>query len=288
LLVFCRRFSDMFIRYDVCHIIGDEMHTKQSLVTALLLGIILAVAVNVPVAPLYATETEPTDLGEVEIREYEGEDLSSINAFRENSIKGPQHIDIETYKLNITGLVNNELEYTYDHVISNYQSYKKVVTLHCVEGWSAKILWEGVMVKDLIADAGVDPSANTVIFYAYDGYSTSLPLDYIIDNNIMIAYKMNNVTLPPERGYPFELVAESKWGYKWIKWITTIELSDDEGYRGFWESHGWPNDGDITPTGGGTGGGIPEFPSWVILPLFLTATLFVVIFRKRIFTVGKK
>ena len=265
---------------------GVGMHTKQNLVTVLLLtGIVLSVAVNLPIATLYATETDPTDLGEVEIREYEGADLSSIDAFRENSIKGPQYIDIETYKLNITGLVNNYMEYTYDEVIGNYQSYKKVVTLHCVEGWRATILWEGVLVKDLIADADGDPSANTVIFYAYDGYSTSLPLDYIINNNIMIAYKMNNVTMPPERGYPFELVAESKWGYKWIKWITTIELSDDDTYKGFWESRGWPNDATITPTDGtGTpGGGIPEFPSWIILPLFLATTLFVVIYRKKLF-----
>ena len=257
---------------------------KHRLIIALLIsGIILSVAVNVPIGTLYSTETEPTDLGEVEITEYEGEDLSSIDVFRENSIKGPQYIDIETYELNITGLVNNNLTYTYDDVISNHQSYKKVVTLHCVEGWSATILWEGVTAKDLIEPAGIDPNANTVIFYAYDGYSTSLPLDYIIDNNIMIAYKMNNVTLPPERGYPFELVAESKWGYKWIKWITSIELSDDDTYKGFWESIGWPNDGNITPPVDNTDNRIPEFPLWIILPLFLVATLFVVTFRKRLF-----
>jgi DMSO/TMAO reductase YedYZ molybdopterin-dependent catalytic subunit len=260
------------------------MYLKHRLILALLIfGIILSVAVNTQIGTLYATDTEPTDLGEVEITEYEGDDLSSIDVFRENSIKGPQYIDIETYRLNITGLVNNNLTYTYDDVISNHQSYKKVVTIHCVEGWSATILWEGVTVKDLIEQAGIYPNANTVIFYAYDGYSTSLPLDYIIDNNIMIAYKMNNVTLPPERGYPFELVAESKWGYKWIKWITSIELSDDDTYRGFWESRGWPNDGTITPPVDNTDNGIPEFPSWIILPLFLVATFFVVAFRKRVF-----
>ena len=191
------------------------------------------------------TANEPKDLGYVEIREYERIDLSSINAFRENSIKGPQYVDNETYRLAITGLVNNELEYTYDDVISNYQLFKKVATLHCVEGWKVTILWEGILVKDLIEAAEVDPNATVVIFYAYDGYSTSVPLDYIIDNNIMIAYKMNGVVLPPERGFPFQLVAESKWGYKWIKWITEIELSDNEDYLGFWERRGYPNDADL-------------------------------------------
>jgi DMSO/TMAO reductase YedYZ molybdopterin-dependent catalytic subunit len=84
-----------------------------------------------------------------------------------------------------------------------------------------------------------------VIFYAYDGYSTSLPLNYILENDILIAYKMNGLTLPPERGFPFQLVAESKYGYKWIKWITGIELSDNVNYKGFWESRGWPNDADL-------------------------------------------
>jgi DMSO/TMAO reductase YedYZ molybdopterin-dependent catalytic subunit len=268
------------------------MHTKQRLVPGLLLlGLVLSVAVNAPVATLHATQNVPTDLGEVEITEYEGKDLSSVKAFRENSIRGPQYIDGKAYRLSVTGLVTNELNYTYDDVISNHQSYKKVVTLYCVEGWSVTILWEGILVKDLIEAAGADPNATTVIFYAYDGYSTSLPLDYIIDNNIMMAYKMNNVTLPPERGFPFQLVAESKWGYKWIKWITAIVLSDNEEYLGYWEKVGYSNDADLEDPFYGDFGGIddiiPEFPLWIILPLFLVTTLFVVIFRKKIFAVFK-
>ena len=268
------------------------MYTKQNLVVSLLLfGLVLSIAINAPVATLYATQTAPNDLGEVEITEYEGKDLSSIDAFRENSISGPQYIDGEAYRLIITGLVNSKLEYTYDDVISNHQNYKKVVTLNCVEGWSVTILWEGIQIKDLIEAAEVNPEATTVIFYAYDGYSTSMPLDYIIDNNILMAYKMNNVTLPPERGYPFQLVAESKWGYKWIKWITAIELSDNPDYKGFWERIGYSNIGNLGEPFYGDFGGIddtiPEFPSWIILPLFLVTTLFVVIFRKKLLTVFK-
>ena len=64
-------------------------------------------------------------------------------------------------------------------------------------------------------------------------------------NDIIMAYKMNGVDLPAERGFPFQLVAESKWGYKWIKWITDIELSGDENYRGYWESRGYSNSADL-------------------------------------------
>lgn len=150
-----------------------------------------------------------------------------------------------TYRLNITGLVNNTASYTYDEVLSSFQKYQKVVTLHCVEGWSVKILWEGFLVKDLLHAAGIDNRTQVVIFRAYDGYSISFPLDYLLNNDILIAYIMNGVTLPPERGYPFELVAESKLGYKWIKWITEIELSDNVNYTGYWESRGYPNNADI-------------------------------------------
>jgi DMSO/TMAO reductase YedYZ molybdopterin-dependent catalytic subunit len=180
-----------------------------------------------------------------EIREYEGEDLSSVNAFRENSIKGPQEIDVDSYSLIITGSVTNSTIHTYDEVLNDYPHYKKVVTLDCVEGWSATILWEGVLVRDLLAEAGPLANAEVVIFHAYDGYTTSLPIDYITDNDILMAYKMNDVVLPPERGFPFQLVAESKWGYKWIKWITEIELSDDVDYRGYWESRGYSNSADL-------------------------------------------
>ena len=181
----------------------------------------------------------------VEITEYEGEDLSSIDDFRENSIKGPQHVDKESYTLRITGLVANPQTYSYDEVVGDFDPQKKVVRLDCVEGWSVTILWEGVLVRDLIAAANPESNATVVIFHAYDGYTTSFPIEYILDNDIIMAYRMNNVTLPPERGYPFELVAESKWGYKWIKWITEIELSDDVTYRGYWESRGYSKTGNV-------------------------------------------
>jgi DMSO/TMAO reductase YedYZ molybdopterin-dependent catalytic subunit len=254
---------------------------KPFVLKLILVGLIISlVLINLTIV-IFAEPVDGTEaLESVEITEYEGENLSSIVAFRENSIKGPQYIDNETYRLVITGLVDEELEYTYDEVINGFQAFKKVVTLHCVEGWSVTILWEGILLNDLMADAGVDPNATTLIFYAYDGYSTSLPLDYIIDNNILIAYKMNNVTLPPERGFPFQLVAESKWGYKWIKWITAIELSDNEDYRGYWELRGYSNNADLSESFFESG--IPEFTSWIFIPLLVAAIVTVIIYRKKL------
>ena len=191
-------------------------------------------------------ETDATgELEPVEIREYQGEKLSSVDDFREYSIKGPQHIDIEAYQLEINGLVQNPASYKYDEIISEQQLYKKLVTLNCVEGWSVTLLWEGMLVRDLLEEARPLPEAKVVIFHAYDGYTTSFPLEYIMNRDILMAYKMNEIAIPPERGFPFQLVAESKWGYKWIKWMTGIELSDDVNYRGYWESRGYSNTGDL-------------------------------------------
>jgi DMSO/TMAO reductase YedYZ molybdopterin-dependent catalytic subunit len=190
-------------------------------------------------------ESPNSEVPAVEIRQYQGENLSSINDFRENSIKGPQHVDISTYALSIHGLVDNDLSYTYDAILASFEPHKKVITLSCVEGWDVTLLWEGVLLSDLFKDAGVSPEASTVIFRSVDGYSTSLPLDFVMAHDIMLAYKMNDLTLPPERGYPFELVAESKWGYKWIKWVNDIELSNNQSFEGYWEKRGYSNSGDL-------------------------------------------
>jgi DMSO/TMAO reductase YedYZ molybdopterin-dependent catalytic subunit len=220
------------------------MNTKSGIVIVIA-AVILVAAVIILLVGQGFRPSSPQALPGVEVRAYEGKDLSSINDFHENSIKGPQYVNISDFRLTVTGLTNKTDVYTYNEVLDKYPHYTKVVTLFCVEGWDVTILWEGVMVRDLIRNAGVDPQANTVIFTAHDGYTTSFPLDYLMNNGIIMAYRMNNVTLPAERGYPFELVAQDKWGYKWIKWIEKIELSDDPDYHGYWEQRGYSNTGDL-------------------------------------------
>jgi DMSO/TMAO reductase YedYZ molybdopterin-dependent catalytic subunit len=185
----------------------------------------------------------PADLGTAEIRDYQGVNLSSVNDFPENSIAGVQNVDLQAYRLKISGMVDRPQELTYAQVTGGAR-YQKVVTLYCVEGWDATILWEGVRIADLLDAAGAQPGAVTVIFHAVDGYTSSLPLEFIRGNNILLADKMNGVTLPPPRGYPFTVVAESKWGYKWARWVNEIELSADPNYQGYWESRGYNNNGD--------------------------------------------
>jgi DMSO/TMAO reductase YedYZ molybdopterin-dependent catalytic subunit len=179
-----------------------------------------------------------------ELMEYDGTRLDPAIAPVKNSIKGVQHVDISTYTLAIDGLVQNPQQYTYGQVTA-LPSDTRLVTLRCVEGWDVTILWKGVTLKDLLKDAEVQPEARTVIFHAVDGYTTSLPLQEILDRNLMLGYEANGLPLPPEMGYPFIFVAEDKWGYKWARWVDRIELSPDTNYKGYWEQYGYSNEGDI-------------------------------------------
>jgi DMSO/TMAO reductase YedYZ molybdopterin-dependent catalytic subunit len=233
-------------KYDAAKVLHMNMRSAAILAGALI--VVLAAIVIVfffPGSLNLPGAGGATSLPSAEVRSYQGTDLSAIANMPENAISGTQYINTSDYRLTVDGLVMNATSSGYQEVLDSHPHYVKVVTLDCVEGWSATILWEGVRVSDLIRDAGPDPRANTVIFHATDGYTTSFPLSYITDNNILLAYKMNNLTLDPTHGYPFRLVAEDKWGYKWIKWVNEIELSDNANYEGYWEQRGYSNNGDL-------------------------------------------
>ncbi|MEA4938766.1 MAG: molybdopterin-dependent oxidoreductase [Christensenella sp.] len=180
-----------------------------------------------------------------ELREYEGTRLDPAVGPRDNSISGIQQIKEQDVQLAIDGLVDSPQNYSYADVTA-LQSEERLVRLDCVEGWSATILWKGVPMSTLLDAAGVQPEANTVIFHATDGYTTSLPLSEIQEKNQLLAYDANGIALPPQMGYPFIFVAEDKWGYKWARWVNRIELSSDESYQGFWESNGYSNEGNLS------------------------------------------
>ncbi len=179
------------------------------------------------------------DTNETEAAEYTGIELTPISKQRNNAINGTQYIDKDTYRLQIDGMVERPKNLSYDQITA-YTAVSKVVKLNCVEGWSFNAKWTGVPVKTLFNETGINKNATTVIFYSADGYSTSLDINYLLDNNIILAYKINDVTLPPDRGFPLQLVAEGKYGYKWAKWIKHIELANTS-YKGYWESRGYNN-----------------------------------------------
>jgi len=172
---------------------------------------------------------------------FEGVKLTPISQQRNNALRGTQQIDEESYRLVIDGLVQKPLSITYEE-LGAYSQQSWLMDLNCVEGWSFTAKWTGPKLTDIFNDAGVKPEAKIAIFYTADvpeeGY-TSLDVDYIIENDILLALKLNDVI-------PLQVVAKSKYGYKWAKWVIRIELSSDTSYRGYWEKVGYSNNADDT------------------------------------------
>jgi DMSO/TMAO reductase YedYZ molybdopterin-dependent catalytic subunit len=218
---------------------GDRMKNKLVIILALsALALVAAASCGSP-----PSEIPP---GEVEAAEYMGVKLTPIEDQRNNALAGTQHIDRDSYRLTVDGLVERPLSLTYDD-LTEYEQISKLMDLNCVEGWDFTAKWTGPALTSIFDDAGVKPEASIAIFHTADvsGGYTSLDLSYIRDNNIIIALKLNDITLPPERGFPFQVVAESKFGYKWAKWVDRIELSDDTAFLGYWEGYGYSNSADI-------------------------------------------
>lgn len=152
-------------------------------------------------------------------------------------------IDSDLWRLSVDGLVENELSLSYDNITS-FPSTSEIVTLRCVDGPTGTADWKGVRLSAVLDMAEVLSNATEAVFYAADGYSSSITLDYAQQDDVILAYEMNGEVLSRDHGFPLRLVAPGKYGYKWVKWITHIELVGLD-YKGFWESRGWNDDADV-------------------------------------------
>ncbi|MDD1758574.1 MAG: molybdopterin-dependent oxidoreductase [Methanotrichaceae archaeon] len=180
---------------------------------------------------------------EIEATEYRGIELTPLSRQGNNAIQGTQEIDRNSYRLEVTGFVNEQLNLSYDELL-RLPIYSEVAYMPCVEGWGFNAKWTGFRVTDLLNRTGLKEGARYVVFHSADGYSTSLPLDYLMNDKILMAYGINDLTLPPERGFPLQLIAKNKYGYKWAKWITKMELTDKD-VGGYWESRGYSNTANV-------------------------------------------
>ncbi|MCF8033055.1 MAG: molybdopterin-dependent oxidoreductase [Desulfarculaceae bacterium] len=179
-----------------------------------------------------------------EIKTYQGQKLSPYNREYDNSIRGPQKVDRQAYRLKIDGLVDKPQSLTYQQVLA-LPSVKEVVKMPCVEGWSETLLYQGPRLKEVLKLAGVKKQAAFVMFHSVEGYSTGLPLEFLRGDKILLGYKINGLELDQTRGWPFQLVVPGKLGYKWAKWITRIELTAKP-VKGYWEKRGYSNTADAS------------------------------------------
>lgn len=158
-----------------------------------------------------------------------------------------------TDNLVIKGLVSNPLNLTYNEVQS-LPMITENVSLQCVYAPYGKVYtWTGVPLFYLLNLAGIQKNAKEVVFYAEDGFSSSLTIEKAMHPTTILALKANGTTLPYEDkyfegglpgGYPYKVVVPCKYGYKWVGWIDEIEVVDYD-YKGFYESRGFSDEADI-------------------------------------------
>jgi DMSO/TMAO reductase YedYZ molybdopterin-dependent catalytic subunit len=154
----------------------------------------------------------------------------------------PQKISIVEWRLRAWGLVEEKI-WTWHELLKLPQTNLKA-DFHCVTHWSRfDDEWGGVMFKDLYATLAVRPGAKYVMQHAYGGYTTNLPLQWMLDEEVMLAHTFNGEPLTAEHGGPLRVFTPRRYAWKGAKWLNGFEfLSEDK--PGFWERNGYSNTAD--------------------------------------------
>ena len=152
-------------------------------------------------------------------------------------------IELNDWRLNVTGLVENPREYTWEEFMGLPQ-VESVSDFHCVETWSVKDQkWMGVKFHTIAEAAKPMKKARYALLEAFDTYTTSLPLSELMGDDILLAYRLNDEPLPQPLGGPLRLVVPHKYGYKSIMWLHKIVFSERD-KLGYWERGAYHNNAD--------------------------------------------
>jgi DMSO/TMAO reductase YedYZ molybdopterin-dependent catalytic subunit len=151
--------------------------------------------------------------------------------------------DRDVWDLKVFGLVEEPLTLSYDQFVA-LPTTRIVADIHCVTTWSKlDTIWEGVLFREFIESAQVKPEARFVMVHCESGYTTSLPLEIVMDDDVLLAYRYDDLPLTPEHGYPLRLVVPKKYFWKSAKWVRGLELMAQD-RLGFWEVRGYHNGAD--------------------------------------------
>ena len=185
--------------------------------------------------------------------------ITGNDRFYLQSINGQNYdpkVRSTNWSMTIDGLVENAISgLTYDDILA-MPMQRQVMTMQCIGNWIGGPLvgnaeWGGTRFADVLALAGVRAEATRVKFTSVDGYTTSIPVERAIRDKVLLAWEMNGDQLPSKHGYPVRLINPGHYGQKMPKWITQIELIDEE-HLGYWESKPenrpfkWSNDAFAT------------------------------------------
>lgn len=116
--------------------------------------------------------------------------------------------------------------------------------IHCVTKWSKfNTAWSGVMIDDILAEAGIDAPGDFVLAHSYDGYSTNVPTEDLINGKAMIATTYEGQPISADHGGPARLLVPHLYFWKSAKWVNGLQFTRrDE--AGFWELRGYHMRGD--------------------------------------------
>jgi DMSO/TMAO reductase YedYZ molybdopterin-dependent catalytic subunit len=178
----------------------------------------------------------------------------------------PPSISPVDWSLRIHGMVDQELRISYQDLIDR-QITEAWVTLCCVSNEVGGDLignawWSGVLIRDLLAEAGVEPGADAVRQTSHDGWDCGTPLAALTDpaRNAMLAIAMNGEPLPVQHGFPVRMVVPGLYGFvSATKWLVDLEVTRFDKFDAFWTQRGWSEKGPVktesridVPRGGST------------------------------------
>jgi DMSO/TMAO reductase YedYZ molybdopterin-dependent catalytic subunit len=152
-------------------------------------------------------------------------------------------VDLGTWDFQVFGLVEEPLRLTYAQFMALPQVQVKA-DIHCVTRWTLlDSIWEGVAFKELMKLIRPQPEARFVLVHCEYGFTTNLPLDVLLDDDVLFATKRNGEDITPDHGWPLRLIVPKKYFWKSAKWVRGLEfLAHDR--LGFWEQAGYHNNAD--------------------------------------------
>jgi DMSO/TMAO reductase YedYZ molybdopterin-dependent catalytic subunit len=151
-------------------------------------------------------------------------------------------INKTNWKLRVYGLIENELNLDWDAFQALPQS-TDVSDFHCVTRWTRLDMdWVGVKAQEILMMAPLE-NAKYVTLHGYDGYTTNLPLEALLDDDVMIAHSVLGYPLTTAHGGPVRMIVPKRYAWKGAKWLKAIELHEHD-RRGFWEVRGYHNEAD--------------------------------------------
>ena len=151
--------------------------------------------------------------------------------------------DLATWDLRVFGEVKREQRLSWDELLALPQR-DVVCDIHCVTRWSKlDTPWRGVAVRDVLDAAGVRPAGTHLMAYSDGGYTTNMPLEVVMDDDVLLAHTYDGKPLEPDHGAPLRLLVPKRYFWKSAKFLRRLEVMSAD-RMGFWELNGYHNDAD--------------------------------------------